>query len=430
MRIGSLLFIVLFSSGFVQADQHEDNLTELSDYVAYAADHNAGLQAAYQFVIAEMQGEDKAKVLPDPQFTYSYFLEEVETKVGPQQQKLGIKQKFPWFGEIDSKRALARSKAAVAMQRYLTQGLELTYQVTEAYSEYAFLKYAIDKTAESMELVEHFEQVARTKYATSSAAQPDVIHAQISLARMADKIETLTDLRQPMATKLNSILNRPSDAPLPWPSPVATKTMVIDQQQVIQRLRQNNPELKSLDLEVAVADEMITLAKKAFYPDITLGVEWIDTGSTSSSVRDNGKDAFVAMFAVNIPLWTDGYKAGERQSRANKRMVQAKRIQQENQMISRATKVLYDLKDSNRKVELYAGTLLPKAKEMLQATEAAYQVGQVDFSALIEAQTQLLDFELVKERAVVELAQRQAELKMIMGVDIGEFKAKNTKIGR
>ncbi|MCK5000364.1 MAG: TolC family protein [Anaerohalosphaera sp.] len=427
MRVGSLVFVIIACFGFGRVLGGEGSLTELSDYIEYAAAHNAGLAASYESAVASMQGEDQAKSLPDPQFTYNYFFEQIETKVGPQRQKVGLKQMFPWFGTIDVKRSAARKKAAAAMQRYAAQGLKLTYEVTDAYCEYAYLKFAIDKTSESMELVKHFEEVARTKYAASTAGQSDVIHAQIVLARLDDKLESLKDLRGAMVVKLNSILNRKSDETLPWPDRVKYRPVAINQQEVIGRLLANNPELKSLDLEVAVADEMISLAKKAFYPDITLGVEWIDTGNAAGNVHDSGKDAVVGMFAISVPLWTDGYKAGERQSRAAKRMVQAQRVQQENEIITRATKVLYDVKDRSRKVNLYGNTLVPKAEEMLEATEAAYQVGQVDFSTLIESQRQLLDFQLANERAVVETAQRHAELNMLMGVDIREFQLQNAK---
>jgi hypothetical protein len=49
---------------------------------------------------AAIEQVPQARALPDPKFTYGYFIREVETRVGPQQQKFEIMQIFPWFGTI------------------------------------------------------------------------------------------------------------------------------------------------------------------------------------------------------------------------------------------------------------------------------------------------------------------------------------------
>ena len=43
---------------------------------------------------------DQVKALPDPRFTYRYYIEEVETRVGAQRQAFELAQRFPWFGKL------------------------------------------------------------------------------------------------------------------------------------------------------------------------------------------------------------------------------------------------------------------------------------------------------------------------------------------
>ncbi len=426
MRVLSFITLgVLVLAGVAAAAELSANgasgekLENLSDYLRYAAMHNAGLKASFERFRAATEAVPQAKTLPDPKFTYSYFIEEIETRVGPQKQKFGISQTFPWFGEIEARTDAASLAAKAARQRYESDKLKLFYEVKDTYFEYAYLKHAIETTKESLELLEHFEEVARTRYATSAGGHPDVIRAQIELATLANQLESLRRFKEPIAVRLNSVLNRKSKQVLPWPDSIEYDASEIDQKQIFAQLRSNNPELKSLDFEVAVARELVEIARKRFYPDITLGVDWIDTGqAVNRGVSGSGRDAVAAMLSINLPIWSGSYKAGERQSKANLRGAAAKRVDAENEIVSRAARVLYAAGDSARKVRLYGGVLIPKAKEMLGASEAAYRGGEVDFLSLVDAQRKLLEFELAHKRAVTTAMQRRAELEMLIGSQI------------
>ncbi len=71
----------------------------LADYLRYAALNNPGLEAAFERWQAELEKVPQVRALPDPILTYAHFIEEVETRVGPQESKLSLLQKFPWFGK-------------------------------------------------------------------------------------------------------------------------------------------------------------------------------------------------------------------------------------------------------------------------------------------------------------------------------------------
>ena len=82
-------------------------------------------------------------------------------------------------------------------------------------------------------------------------------------------------------------------------------------------------------------------------------------------------------------------------------------------------RVLYDYEDSQRKQRLYGDILVPKAKELIEASESAYQGGTIDFLSLIDAQRTLLNFELLYERAVTDNRQKLAELEVLVGIELG-----------
>jgi len=418
----AIILSAVFSTNSQTAEQSEDvnSPTKLEEYLEFAALNNAGLESSFEQWKAAVEQVPQSKSLPDPKFTYGYFIKEVETRTGPQRQRLGLTQMFPWFGVIEARTDAAAAEAKAAHKRYEAARLELFYKVKDSFYEYAYLAQALDLAQQNLELLKHFEEVARTRYTAAAGSHPDIIRVQIELATLEDKLTTLEQLRMPIVTGLNSILNRKTDLPLPWPEKVKYNLVKIDRSSVTAKMIADNPQLKALDFEVAAAKARIELARKKFYPDINIGVDWIQTdGALTAGVRDSGKDPVVAMLSLNLPIWTDGYKAAQLQARAQMRSRSAKKVQSRNDLVMQLEKTLFEYEDSARKVKLYKGILIPKAKEMLEASEVAYKTGTVDFLSLIDAQRTLLEFELSLERAVTSNLQKLAQLEMLIGGDLG-----------
>jgi len=307
-------------------------------------------------------------------------LNNAELKAKFEQWKAALEQ----IGKIEAKTDVAAAKAKAARQRYESNKLKLFWRVKDAFYEFTYLATAIDTAKDNLELLQHFEEVALTKYRAATATHPDIIRAQVELAKLEDVLKSLEELREPIVARLNSVLNRPSDTHLSWPKREPARQVQLNRQYIIESLIRNNPQLAELGWEVEAAKAKVELAKKKFYPDIGVGVDWIQTDNAASAgVRDSGKDPVVLMFSMNIPLWRDSYKAAERQAKSNVRKTQQQKIDTENKTIAQAIKVLYDVEESQRKMKLYGDILVSKAQELVQASESAYRAGTVDFLSLI-----------------------------------------------
>lgn len=428
MRLRILVFwivTILFcgQSLFASEQQSDPNApVKLEDYLRQAALNNAGLKVAFEQFKAAVNQVPQARALPDPRFNYGYFIEEVETKVGPQQQKVGISQVFPWFGKIEARTDAAAAAAKAARKRYDATKLRLFYEVKDAFNEYTYLAKAIEIARDNLELLKYFEEVARTKYIVMVAAHPDVIRAQVELAKIEDVLKSLEGLREPISARLNAVLNRQSFAILPWPRKKDFKSVKIERRQMIDLIRRMNPELTALHYEIAAARSRVELAKKKFYPDIGVGVDWIQTDDAASGVSGSGRDPVILMFSMNLPIWRKSYRAAELQAKANARKATQQKRETENTIIALAEQVLYDFEDSDRKIKLYGDILVPKAVELLGASETAYKGGTIDFLSLIDAQRTLLNFQLRYERAVTNNQQKLAELEMLTGTELPSIK--------
>jgi len=411
LRIAVTAVLVFIPSVRASQKKSEPNIpVSLQDYLRYAALNNAGLKAAFEQWKAAVEQVPQARTLPDPRFNYGYFIEEVETRVGPQKQKFGIMQVFPWFGKIEARTDAASASAKATRKQYEARKLKLFFEVKEAFYEYTYLARAIEIARENLELVKGFEEVVRIKYMATAATHPDFIRAQVELAKIEDVLKNLEDLREPIVARLNAVLNRRSFEMLPWPRKEKFVPVQIQRGKLIELLRQMNPELGALDFELEAAKSKVELAKKKFYPDIGVGVDSIQT--------DGGDDAVILMFSMNLPIWRNSYKAAELQAKANVRKTSQQKRETENTLIARAARVLYDLEDSDRKIKLYGDILVPKAEELLEASETAYTGGMIDFLSLVDAQRTLLEYQLRYERAVTDNQQKLANLKMLTGAEL------------
>lgn len=388
----------------------------LSDYLGYAALNNAGLEAAFLRWKAALEKIPQVTALPDPHFTYAYFIQSVETRVGAQRQRFALTQTFPWLGKLSLRGDAAAQAARAEKARYDSAKLKLFYQVQQAYYEYYYLARAIDVTQENLSYMQHLESVARASYSAGIAPYGDVIRTQVELGKLEDNLKTLQDQAEPIAAKLNAALNRPPDAPLYWPGKQKEIKASFKSDELLSWLRESNPDLKAIEYQAAGAKTEIALAKKNFYPDITLGLEGIDTtNALMPNTPDSGKDPIIASVSINLPVWWNKYRAGEREAADRYKAFLSERINRENGLVADVKWALYKYRDAERKIELYRDTLIPEGNQAFEVSIENYQAGTGTYQNVVDAIRVLLEFELSYERAFSDRAQRLAELEMLVG---------------
>ena len=403
-----------------------DEAAGLNEYLQYAALNNPGLEAAFNRWKASLERVPQATSLPDPRFTYQYYIEQVETRVGPQRQSVAVSQTFPWFGKLKLRGDVALAAANAEKARYETAKLKLFYRVKAAYHELAYLGRAVAIVRENRDLAKYIERVARKRYEGDVGTHRDVIRAQVELGKLEDHLLAVIALRGPVTARLNAALNRPINTELAWPARPPADGISATDKQIIAWLGEASPELKALEHEIAKHQHAVDLAKKNYYPDITLGLTYIDTGSARmAGVRDSGKDPVIAMASINLPIWYAKYRAADREARARLRAAVLQRTDKENSLGSDAKMILYRFRDAGRKIDLYRDTLVPKAKQSLKATQTAYSSGKASFLDLIDTQRILLEFQLSYERALTDRAQRLAEIEALVGRKITDGKKRN-----
>lgn len=395
-----------------------DENAALQDYLACAALNNTGLEAAFHRWRAAMEKIQGAGALPDPRLNYGYFIRSVETRAGPQQHRIGVAQMFPWFGKRALRGDVATQEAHALYQEFESAKLKLFYEVKHSWCELHYLHRAIEITGSNIRLLRDLESVAQTKVRGGSGLS-GVSKAQVELGKLEDRNRTLIDLRGPITARLNAALNRPAGAAISWPDKIEVSRRPVDAERLLDWLAEANPELRALKHRISKDRKAVRLARKDYFPDLTLGVDYAQTdGRTTPGLPDDGKDPLMAMVSINIPLWRKKYDAALRSAESSRDASEALLRNRASLLQADLKMAVYQFQDAERKIDLYRDTLTPLAEQSLQMAQQSWEAGKADFLNLIDAERLLLEFQLQFERAKVNREQRLAEIEMLVGREL------------
>jgi outer membrane protein, heavy metal efflux system len=409
MTTKTTLLILLLTASFAPAG-------ELQHYLMEAAQNNPGLEAAFNRWKAALEKIPQVKALPDPRFTYSYFIEEVETRVGPQEQRFAISQTFPWFGKLDLRGDIATAAAEAERQRYEQEKLDLFYRVKSAFYEYAYLAQSIETSRRHLRLLENIEEIARARL-KSGAPQNAAVQAQVELGKLEDRLQTLEAMRIPLSAQLSAALNRSRNAPLlPQPESINKTGGEFTDADVLSILSGTSPQLKQLEAQIRKEEAAVDLAHKSRLPDLTFGLSYIQTGEARMpGVSDSGKDPLMASVSVNLPIWFGKLKAEKQEAAFRRVAAQEQHTETRNRLEAGLQTALFRFRDAERKIRLYRDTLIPKAEQSLEVTRESFETGSDSFTALIDAERTLLEFRLSADRALADREIRLAEIEKLTG---------------
>ena len=390
-----------------------DPLLNLDAYVRFAIENNPGLERSYARLQAALASVSPARAPADPRLSYGYFVEAVETRVGPQQMRFGAAQTFPWVGTLNLRGRIAEQEAEVEAQRYEAARQALIFRVKEAYLDYYYLQRALTVTESNLDLLAYSEEVGRTRYRGGIGAHAAVLKAQVELGRLAERLHSLRQRQRPVAARLNAALGRDVRAAVAVPDSLPPLTPIADS--LAAELLMTSPALQIARAQAQAADLAVELASKRYYPKLTLTVDYLRTGLAQSDLPDSGKDPLVAMATVELPLWRGVYRAEEDMVRAHRRAAQYAVRDEEILLIAELETALYKSRDAESRTELYQKNLLPKAEQAYNVAQQAFAAGRSDFLSLVDAQRTLLEFQLAYERARTDQALAVAEIEALVG---------------
>nr|WP_319266483.1 TolC family protein [uncultured Draconibacterium sp.] len=405
MKITIIIFISVLLLGFSAKAQ------TLEDYFREAAENNPGLQAQYKDFEAALQKVPQVSSLPDPTFSFGYFISPVETRVGPQRAKFSLSQMFPWFGTLAAKADAASLKAEAKYQAFLDARNRLYYSISEAYYPLIELNRLKAIEQENIEILQSYKNIANSKFKNGVSPMTDVLRVDIMLKDAQTNLEILNKKEKPLRVTFNNLLNRDENEPVLVQDSLTTETLPENFRK--DSLLTNNPMLAAIDLNQQASEKSELAAQRQGLPSFGVGLDYALVGKrTDMDVADNGKNAFMPMVSVSIPIFRKKYRAAEKEAQLMQEKYSFQKEETINSLTSGYESIWFQMQQQKDLIDLYKEQIL-ETGQTLNLLFSAYGNSGKDFEEVLRMQQQLLKYEKMKAMAETQYQTALAKLNYI-----------------
>jgi len=373
----------------------------LQQYLQTAAQNNPALKAKFNEYMASLEKVPQVGALPDPNIAFGYFIQPVETRVGPQQVKISASQMFPWFGTLSARENSAESLAKANYELFEEAKSKLFYDVKATYYNLFFTEKAIDITLDNIEILASFKRLANIKVESGSASAADAYRIEMEINDLENQLALLRDNSNLLKVKFNKLLNVDEPFNIRIEENLPGEEL-LSREKEMDSILVNNHALASFNHQLEELEHSEKSASKERLPQFSVGLEYAVTGKGNSTVNNAGQDAFVfPMVGITIPLYQKKYKAKVQEVVYLHEAKNFEKLNKENTLTVLFESVWNDYLDAGRRLELYR-TQTGLAQKSLSILESNYTTNNMNFEELLRMERKLLKYDLELQKAAVD----------------------------
>ena len=320
---------------------------------------------------------------------------EVSPRLNELQNKIvGLSQAIPFPGKLNAAGDVKKKNTEIIQQEINDAINEIKMSVAQNYYELANIRETIEITKESKRLLENIAQVVQTKYEVSKASQQNLIHVQAEITRIEDKLKKLESKERTFLSNLNSLILEDSDTQIETSRLPKISAKDLTANYLDSLARKYRPFLKGVKLREEQTGLMKDLAEYEFYPNFNLAVQYSQRDEIARTNTDLN-DFVSFMVGISLPINYGGKKSAAVEEAELKGKMFADQYEAARQMLfQKFGSSLSTLRELEEREELIANGLLPQTLQAYNAALSAYQVGEIDFINVIDAQNKLLQVEI------------------------------------
>ena len=382
------------------------------------------LAQAQATVKADQARVPQARALPDPVVSFGIQNDGFKSlQIGLMETSywsITAAQTFPWLGKRGL-RAKAQSLGAKESEADLERArLTVRAEVERGYLDLLLVRDQLRILGTLEALWMQAEGLSRSRYETGGGAQSDVLRAQLERSRLQQQRWALVAEERRRVAVLNRSVGRPLDRPIPTAVSLGDMAdpSLPDSSSAEAAIEARSPELQRARLAAEQSGALVSLARKDFFPDLTVVGGVMPRGGTFEPMWQAG-------VSVPIPLWAASKQsqavseyrlrgqAAESNTEAVRRLVR--------QRLEERRTMLGALLETNR---LYRSGVLIQSEATVSSAMAQYTVGRVPFASVLEALSGFLTdlvgfYESVAATQRIDIAQRELSLDPVTGPALG-----------
>ena len=397
-----------------------DSTLTLDDVIAEGLRRNPGVQSASHAVEAQRHKVPQAKSLPDPMVSVGWMGN--ATPFSLQQgdpssyRGIGASQQIPYPGKLKLRGQIAGKEVDTAQWEYEAVRRRVVLDLKSAYYDYFFYDKALEVSRKDKDLLQKLSSISEARYRVGKGMQQDVLRSQVEISLLLQKITVLEQQRATAQARLNTLLARAPEAPLPRAADVGVTPLSSSLDALYAAAETNDTALRREQQMVEKNQLAVQLAHKDYLPDF--GIEYMHQYRSMQPGMDG------MTFTVNIPIF---YKTKQREEvrQATEEVLTAERTR-DNRMVE----LQFELKQqylaaqaSKQLLDLYSKGVVPQSSLALESSLSSYQVGNVDFLTVLANFSTILNYEMDYYREVANYQTALARMESLVGTDFDSAQA-------
>jgi cobalt-zinc-cadmium efflux system outer membrane protein len=385
----------------------------LDPYFAEAGKNNPELSGLFSTYLAALEKLPQVKALPDPQLAMAYFLQPVETRMGPQQFRLSLSQLFPWFGSLSAAERELAEEAKAKLELFEEAKSRLFHEIQVNYYE-LFLSYEVLKiSTDNLQVLESLNRLILIKIEGAKASSLDEIRIQMEMGDLTNQLAKIEDRIEVQWRKFDNLINSPGFGRPEVIQSVEIPDLEVSKDEIWETILSKNHQLLKTEFELTSLAVKKERAELEGMPDFNLGIEYIAVGKGDMGLQ--GKDAWVfPRVGISIPLYRDKYRAKVQEV---VHLSDSKNFFKQNQIngLNNSLESSFaDYQDAIRRIDLFQ-TQSQLAKRALDLLETEYASASKPFEEVLRMERKLLGYSLELAKAHRDKAMAISYINYLMG---------------
>ncbi|HYG99736.1 MAG TPA: TolC family protein [Terriglobales bacterium] len=383
----------------------------LEDVIREVQAQNPAITSAQRTVEAQRRRVVQSGALPDPSVSVSYMgsATPFKTMADDPSSYRGVSamQMIPLGGKRGLQREMASKEVSASEADRLAVSRRLTADAKAAFYDYFYYDKALQITNRNKARLEQIADISEARYKVGKTMQSDVLRMHVEVTMLVQRAITLEQQRETAAARLNTLMGRAPDAPLP-PAAEFRKEPLPSMAALTTVAEANDPMLQKEQSMIERNKVAVAMARKEYIPDLSVGYMY--------QQRTMMPDMYGMQFQVNIPVF---YKSKQREA------VEAAKLDllsSEKSRESRKLELQYELKqmhamaaNADKMLDLYDKAIIPQAQLALASAQSSYSVGTSDFLTVLANFSTIHGYQIDYYRQLADYETALARIEAITG---------------
>ena len=274
---------------------------------------------------------------------------------------------------------------------------------------------------ENRKILEQFRDVARQRLATGRTQQ-DALRSDVLISELdrelANNQQGIAAARSALARQLHVR----ADADLKTLPSLSQASVPAEIERLNSLAVAARPELQGRLAAIARDEKAIELARKRFYPNVTLGLTYMDMEKTNAIAPKaaSGSPNVGLFVGFNLPVHQAKYRAGvceaEERAQADAKLYEAQR----DETYSEIQELMVQARVQQNVLTLLRDSIGPRTRHAFDLARSDYAQSNVDYATVLSALREVLQIQLQIAQVEAELGKALASLERAVGCQINE----------